>query len=217
MFFLVFTSIALIGFGQNTQADKQIKLGISVSAGQNNFTDFYEWRDFLCFEGCGVTGYEAGYSYTIGLTGSFSLNEKLELISGLEYAQKNYYEEGFDFFNTYRIERNLKYLQVPVLARYKFYSTDSKKVQAFVDLGVNVLVNVNTDKEEFTFEETLRDVGISAQTGLGLAINFEKFTLAVGPQFSYAVTNLGAKGHTDGPDNNKLRPYEIGLGIRILR
>lgn len=206
----------LTGFSQNEQANKKIKLGLNASVSQIHFTDIYEWRDFLCFEGCAVNDLESNYGFTIGLTGSYSLNDKLEVISGLQYAQKSYYEEGFNFFSTYRIKRTIKYIQVPALLRYKFYSTDTKKVQAFADFGVNTLFNINTNMEEQTYESYLKGVGLSAQTGLGLAINFEKFTMAVGPQLSYAVSNLGAKDHTDGPDKNKLRPIELGIGLSVF-
>lgn len=217
VFFLVFSSIVLTGFGQTEQALKTFKLGVSTNVSQLNLTDYYEWRDFLCFEGCGVSDFGSGHSFSVGLTGSFGLSNKVEVLTGLEYAQKSYYEEGFDFFSQYRIRRNLKYLQIPVIMRYKFYSTETQKIQTYVDLGVNGLFNINQGKEEATYEDSLKDLGFNVQSGLGLAINFEKFTLAVGPQFSYAISNLGANGHTDGPDKNKLRPYEIGLGISIFK
>lgn len=207
------------GYSQNQQADRVIKLGVSAKASQIQLTDFYEWRDFLCFEGCSVSGYDPDYSYSVGLAASVNLGKNLEVVTGLEYTQKAYWEEGFDFFFQYRLRRVLKYMEVPALVRYKFYQTETKKVQAYFDLGFNTLININQGKEEFTYEATLKNVGISGQAGIGLAINLREVTIAVGPHFSYALTNFGAKGH-DGdaiPDKNILRPYGLGLGVSILR
>ncbi len=159
-------------FSQENNTEKfKIGLNLGVNLFDINQNEFFD-------------KYESMISYTFGLSFEYKLNEKLSLISNINYDRKmmileDYISKDLDG-NYFTIEDKLKfsYINIPVLIRY--YVGNKNKI--FVNAGgfYNYSLNIENDTtvnetgEDITLfdsENILQKYDYGASLGIGFGFN----------------------------------------------
>ena len=127
------------------------------------------------------------FSYKVGLSYDWGLSESFSIIPGVQFATKGFKSEAIDG------DVSMSYLQIPILAAYKFGLTEGMKL--VVKAGPYVSYGLfGSDIEWYNGSETNvfdSDGGYERfDAGLigGVDLDFEHFT--VGVEYSHGLTKL---------------------------
>lgn len=205
--------------GQNT-----FQWGIYSHFNQGNISEIYEWRNFLCFEGCSSVGHKAAFSYELGLTGQWAVGSKSKIEAKLGYSRLNYIEEetwsdGANFF-VRDTKRELQHLSFGLGLQYQVLSLGSEQRQLYVFGGLQGMWNANQEVDFglINYEGTIGEWNSLAEVGLGLNWSLGKIQLQTGPHFRFALNNFGKSPAEQNRSTtlDKLSPRELGIRLVVL-
>jgi len=205
--------------GQST-----FKWGIYSQFDQGNISEIYEWRNFLCFEGCSSVGHKAAFSYQLGLAAQYLVSEKTRVELKLGYNAFNYIEEetwsdGAGFF-VRDTKRNLQHLSVGVGLQYRLLSLGKGSRHLYASGGVEALWNTQQEVDfgNINYAGTIGEWNSLGEIGLGVAWSIGKIELQTGAHISLALNNFARPldETVRETDFDQLRPQTLGLKILVL-
>lgn len=219
--FLLFV-IGLAPFYTNAQSNFQ--WGVYTQLGQGNIADIYEWRNFLCFEGCSSVGHKPAFSYEVGLNGQWAVTSKARIEARIGYSRFNYIEaetwsDGANFY-VRDTKRELQHISLGLGLQYQLLSLGSGQRQLYVFGGLQGMWNANQEVDFglINYEGTIREWNSLAEVGLGISWAVGKFQLQTGPHFRFAMNNFGKSPEEQNRSTtlDKLHPRELGLKLVVL-
>jgi hypothetical protein len=202
-FIFLFTCLASFGQTDNPQQDKW-KIGLVLSP-DHHFSNSVSFGD--------ETGYhlrQHGLKYTAGVIAQLAIKPKLEIGTGIGYSNKDHSE--FYYFPMdptidyilFDSELNLRYIEIPVTARYNFFKTLHFHVETGLINGF-LASNQNTRYER---RLPIHKFLLSGEFGLGLNYDVEK-------RSNFSMTAFYRQSLTAFADNasSKLRSVGVMIGI----
>ncbi|MEZ5043164.1 MAG: outer membrane beta-barrel protein [Saprospiraceae bacterium] len=219
-----FLSICIsVGFGQlQAQEGRALSWGVFASFNQSSIQEIYEWRDFLCFEGCSSVGHQPGRSYEVGLVSELKLKKRWSADVTFGYANLFYIEEetwsdGAGFF-TREVERTLKNLSLGLGLQYALFQFKAKQQEIYLRGGITNLFNLNErGTGYYTFENTLKNWSQMGEVEMGIKWPIGNTWVEFGPHWRFALSNFAkSREGIRETDFNQLQPQEIGLKLRFL-
>lgn len=204
------------------QAQSNFKWGGYLHLNQGNISNIYEWRNYLCIEGCTSVGRQAAFSYEWGLMGQFFIQSKtrLELKIGYQnfsYIEQETYSDGANFFLR-DTERNLEHLLLGVAVQQRLLTLGRDTRHLYISGGLQWLWNTQQEEnfEVNSFAGTVRAWNSLAEVGGGITWHIGRLQFQTGPHFRIALNNFAKTKELINQDFDQLRPQEIGLRFVVL-
>lgn len=208
----------------HTDAQSNFQWGLYTQMSQGNISEIYEWRNFLCFEGCSSVGHQPAFSYEVGLNGQWAISGKANFEVRMGYSRFNYIEEetwsdGANFF-VRETKRELQHLTLGLGIQYEVLPLGNGQGQLYVFGGLQGMWNANQEIDFglINYEGTIAAWNSLGELGLGLNWSFGKIQLQAGPHFRFALNNFGKSPEERNRNTtlDKLHPRELGIRLAVL-
>jgi len=112
-----------------------------------------------------LNGSNAGAGFLTGLRAEMKINSRWHLISGLTYGEKRFSHTSFVTVDqrTFRtaLDGNMQVIELPLLMRYHFPSSD-EKFSLYVQGGIVTLLSIQESYQHFTPESSSNGLAIRA-------------------------------------------------------
>ena len=215
-YFSLTALLSILFLAVNSQAQVSIKAGVNfASISESSRLESYE-----TLKNNSIAGFQAGIALDLGLSSFFTIQPELLYI---QKGGKATYTINADNEIVNRLYYN--YVEVPVLAKLKFFSTEGHGVYVlagpFVGLALNgknkvtttVLGNSTTREDKFDFN-TDNDAERQRRTDWGISFGGG---LKFGHVYLDARYNLGVNNLLDKDTNNQNdeKPYRRTRGIGV--
>ncbi len=209
-------TLSLVTITTNSQAQIAIKAGVNIAS----ISESARLEQYESLKNNSVTGFQAGLAFDLGLSEFFTIQPEVLYI---QKGGKSTYQLNEDNKIVSRLYYN--YVEVPVLAKLKFFSESGKGLYIlagpFVGLALSgkvkttttLLGDTTTEEDKFEFDnddkgerQRRTDWGVSFGGGL-------KF----GHVFLDARYNLGVNNllDNDADNQNDDKPYRRTRGIGV--
>jgi len=214
--FLLAGVLAITFLIPQAQAQVAIKAGVNYAS----ISESASLEEYESLENKSVAGFQAGLSFDLGLSSMFTIQPELLFI---QKGGKSTYVFNADNKVVSRLYYN--YVEVPVLAKLKFYQEDGGGLYVlggpFIGLAISgkskttttLLGNTTTSEDDFNFDndtEAERQRRTDWGVSFGAGVKF-------GHMFLDARYNLGINNLLDSDANNQNdnKPYRRTRGIGV--
>lgn len=216
--FLSLTALCLVAFSFQTTAQIAIKAGVNLASIAESSTE----ETYADYKNKSVTGFQAGLAFDLGLSSLFTIQPEILFI---QKGGKTTYAVDDNNKIDYRYYYN--YVEVPVLAKLKFYGSGDNGSGFYFVAGpfaglamggktktTTTLLGVSTTREDdFNFDnndsadrQKRMDWGLSFGGGVKLG------AVILDLRYNLGINNLL---DNDANNNNDNKPYRRTRGIGL--
>jgi hypothetical protein len=214
---LFFSVFALLLLGFQATAQVSVKAGVNIASLSSNA----EYEDVEEVKNTSVIGAQAGLTFDLGLSDLFTIQPELLWI---QKGGKVAY--AFNEDNKFSSRTYYNYVEVPVLAKLKFFNENGKglyvvagpyaglAISGKTKTSLTLLGNTTTDTETIEFDNDDADVRnrrLDWGASFGAGLKFGNVYLDA--RYNLGINNLL---DSDTNNNNDDKPYLRNRGIGVV-
>ena len=183
----------------NSKPDKNVTFGVRAGLNMNNLKGLNEPNTHFADEELNTDGL---YCFHVGVNLDYNINKSFALETGVFFTNKGL--AGYDYYlHNYNDEvryssnesRHRYFIQIPVLARFKFYVNEDFNIQIRAGGFAAPRIGANSDFGWFPLVVfTYKDFDAGLIGGLGISYK----SIYLGAQYEYGLTEITRNyaGHT---------------------